>query len=88
MIRRTIASLQASQDELFEYQAWVREVFKRNGCFMVTEDIFGPKDELQKAFDEDWYDAINADANSMAGEDDLNGGNVDSDAEEVPPSIV
>lgn len=74
------------QDEWFEYQAWVRKVFERNGRVMVPEDVLGPKDELQKAIDEAWYDAINAHADSKAGEDDLDaGGDVDSDAEEVTP---
>jgi len=36
LIRRAIASLQVDQDDFFEYQAWVREVFLRNRRVMVT----------------------------------------------------
>jgi hypothetical protein len=41
-----IATLQSEQDDFFEYQAWVHEVFLRNGRVMVPEDFVGPKDEL------------------------------------------
>lgn len=58
LIRRTIASLQSAHDEFFEFQAWVREVFLRNGRVMVPEDFVGPKDQLQEALDEDWGDGI------------------------------
>lgn len=80
LIRRTIASLQASQDDWFEYQAWVRDVFERNGCVMVPEGVFGPKDELQKAIDSAWFDAVHANANFNTGEAHLNGGDVESDS--------
>jgi hypothetical protein len=46
LIRRRIATLQSEQDDFFEYQAWVHEVFLRNGRVMVPEDFVGPKDEL------------------------------------------
>lgn len=58
LVRRMIASLQALEDDFFEYQARVREVYLRNGRVMVTEDFFGPTDQLQKAVDEAWRDGI------------------------------
>lgn len=55
LIRKSIASLQAAQDDFLEYQAWVREVFTNNGRVMVPEGVLGPKDQLQKAIDKYWY---------------------------------
>lgn len=53
LIRKSIASLQAAQDDFFEYQAWVREIFTNNGRVMVPESVLGPKDQLQKAYKRD-----------------------------------
>jgi len=47
-------SLRESHDDFFEYQAWVREVFERNGRVMVPEEVLGPRDDLQEEIDAIW----------------------------------
>jgi len=47
-------SLQESWDDFFEYQAWVRKVFERNGRVMVPEEVLGPRDDLQAEIDTIW----------------------------------
>jgi hypothetical protein len=47
-------SLRESHDDFFEYQAWVREVFERNGRVMVPDEVLGPRDDLQAEIDEIW----------------------------------
>ncbi|TVU51801.1 hypothetical protein EJB05_03245, partial [Eragrostis curvula] len=53
-ILQQIARLQASQDEFFEFQAWVRDTYEKNGRVMVPADVAGPKDLLQEAMNELW----------------------------------
>ncbi|KAL6842969.1 hypothetical protein ACP4OV_027282 [Aristida adscensionis] len=45
---------QALQDEFFEFLAWVRETFEKNGRVMVPADVAGPKDLLQEAINDCW----------------------------------
>ena len=49
-----LVSLRESQDDFFEYQAWVRDVFERNGRVMVPEEVLGPRDDLQAEIDAIW----------------------------------
>lgn len=46
------ASLRASHDDFFEYQAWVREVYEKNGRVLIPEAC--SRDELQKQINEAW----------------------------------
>lgn len=48
------ASLKESHGDFFEYQAWVREVFHRNGRVMVPENVLGPRDDWQEELNAIW----------------------------------
>nr|CAB3491938.1 unnamed protein product [Digitaria exilis] len=52
LFTRLHASLQASHDDFFEYQAWVREVYESNGRVLIPEAC--SKDELQKEINDAW----------------------------------
>ncbi|KAL6653968.1 hypothetical protein ACP70R_007433 [Stipagrostis hirtigluma subsp. patula] len=90
---RLFASLKESHDDFFEYQAWVRDVFERNGRVMVPEDVVGPRDEMQKEINEFWAQCKEEFAqeypDSDAEEEDHEAwghGNADRSAEEDIPA--
>jgi hypothetical protein len=52
LFRNLHASLQPSHDDFLEFQAWVREVFEKNGSILVPESC--SKEELQEEISDLW----------------------------------
>ncbi|KAL6653970.1 hypothetical protein ACP70R_007435 [Stipagrostis hirtigluma subsp. patula] len=82
------ASLQPSHDDFFEFQAWVRDVFQRNGCVMVPDgDGVGSEHDLQEEINDAWarfkeeYARDHADDSDIEEED---GHATDGDADSIP----
>uniref|UniRef100_A0A0A9FZV3 Uncharacterized protein n=1 Tax=Arundo donax TaxID=35708 RepID=A0A0A9FZV3_ARUDO len=58
LISKMNTRLQASHDQFFRFQVWVRNKLQMNGRVMVPADLFGPMPKVQQEVSEIWKDEM------------------------------